>query len=1813
MSGCGCGQPIITSAPAVPRVDVETLLLCDVLADGTVAGLVLVEPVYDTSSGARVATRTVDPATGADYTVQGTLTDCAATDGDCDQFIGALCYQEPTTQYPSFTLHKFNDADPNHPGCLVGLDALDGDLPFIQYNDPITAWEGVYTSNTGTASNVEVSAPELGGFIDWSTFSPPIPSVPNAGIPAPYTGTAVFNGVTVTLDVFTASAITTGSQYLRMGGTEHFKLSFSSPVTMKFGTQGFADPAAGNDERFCNVTATGVVTGAGEIRTAFGLRDCTTGEMTWRDQVTGDEVDLTQAVVVPCPQQQDCASPTEPTATVGLCLADGTPIAVTVIRDCAGTVTSEGWLNLTTGAYSAGAPPAGTVACGDSRSIQVSGTFCDIDPATGDVLGLVLIEYTYDDTGAIASVRLVDAVTGDTYTPTGTVTTCPAGVEQPEQDAVVLCDTAADGTVTQFLRDFRRDENGTISGHSDYLLDGTAYTPAGTVGVCAPPCLNCETVTLCDSTANCAPASAADADWSPRYLTAADTAAPGVIALRKDVPGGGSAFWSGGSTVFPNVAADPDGGNDGVHYGIAGVVTAADFCPECIGPDDQVTITASGQAHNDGPGGGILTDGRWRILRDGGEANGAVPQLAQTTDSNRPTGSTWSFTATATVPWSDVLAGRIVLTLDLETRSNGAYKQWTASAFELCITPVTPAAGCGNTFRRTICRDCSGAIVSTTDYETDGVTPYTPVGAVGECVACTPPEVDACQHCETVLLCDEGADDPATITGQGVSSGTLSNGITWASKITSAVPSRLTNADGAWWNSTYAFPNPNIGPQTWTFNRPVDVEFSVYIQYAGTAFPTNNQVQLPAGVEPVALPTGFTYDAATRILTVDGTADQTCTNLTAPRKATSARFRTVDPVTSLTLQFLGIRIASCGQFGNWAFGAFEVVPPGQFLRTICRDCDGTVTSVTDTTLDGQTPYTLVGNPKQCQPQTCGGCETQQLCGPVERVVNGKFGGGTSGWTLTGNVAYDGTDPDASGGAGFLVYSQSEATPDGVASQTVTATAGKTYTFSARVGTRGSANAAALLVEVLSAGGTVLYSQTVTLPAGSTAWPAAGVVGPVDVRATDGTLTLRFTDKTVNTASTDVALDNVSLLETVSFLRTMCRNCDGTVTSVTDTKFDGTTPVTVAGEAHTCAPDTRHCETLTLCDFTPGTDRWAMVGAGESSLWGPGPNSSSRTATLDNGIAVTATSASGGILAGNVYPDTNGISMLASTAGARVTFSPSKPAQLRFVASLRPNAAYTLPVGAVIERLGTNHTYDPATRILAANASADWGGDQTANDQTANSTQVYVPVTTAAVPATVTNAGPTGSGILFDNLQASPADAQTFLRVICRDETGKVLSVTDTTLDGTTPYVPQGLVGDCSGGNDCCQPEQVCIQQDPQQRIEFISNEGQVYDGTVDPVWKWTPDTNGLPLNDPNFGPAVNASWYDMYRPSSYPTTRWTITDTDTNRPAGWITPHPDSGVAQSTPPRPGEGPAVPGNADWIGRAQFTLPAGADPDSIQIQVTVLNADQYTTGFRLNSGPWQAIPDGGFNPTDPPNNGLGVPYTFGPGQIPGAQPGVNTLYMRVHETVGGAAGVIAHMIATYTIARPEQRSWTRMVCCDGSVYYLDEDGAEQASLPEGWSVIPCGAVTSAPVVLCDDNGSFLRHVSYFPDGTMSVLDTDLLGAAYNPAGTVHACAGTTATVADQPVMTGIARYTNDGSLVDLKGTYPGLQSVTLTVLSGLVATGMSNTGASGVPIPAGLTMTWSVGDADDSSLDKALFQQQGNADYLLNWTYKGTAAG
>lgn len=184
--------------------------------------------------------------------------------------------------------------------------------------------------------------------------------------------------------------------------------------------------------------------------------------------------------------EEECASPTTPLATTGLCLADGTPIATVATRDCDGVVSTDGWINLLTNTYTAGQPPAGARACGETSAFDVSGVLCDVNES-GDVLGLVLIEVERGTDGEITGTRLINAADGSEYTLQGELTVCPSGVEQPEKDLIELCDLTDDGegtTATRFLRDYTRDENGAIVGYTDYTLDGQPYTPSGEVASC---------------------------------------------------------------------------------------------------------------------------------------------------------------------------------------------------------------------------------------------------------------------------------------------------------------------------------------------------------------------------------------------------------------------------------------------------------------------------------------------------------------------------------------------------------------------------------------------------------------------------------------------------------------------------------------------------------------------------------------------------------------------------------------------------------------------------------------------------------------------------------------------------------------------------------------------------------------------------------------------------------------------------------------------------------------------------------------------------------------------------------------------------------------------------------------------------------------------------------------------------------------------------------------------------------------------------------------------------------------------------------
>lgn len=227
--------------------------------------------------------------------------------------------------------------------------------------------------------------------------------------------------------------------------------------------------------------------GTGEVITSFLRKYVQTWSQEDGARVT-ESRDFTLdglQIYTPVGVAQDCEAGNRPFTMTGLCLPDGTPIG-TVYHRAGNTPAMDGWVNLRTGTFTAGAPPAGTVSCASGQSIQTTGVFCVTDDGTGDVLELVLIEYTYGPDGAIDSTRIVRAEDGSTYViPAGSsLDVCPAGTDTPSSEAVLLCDQITPGIVNRFIRDFRRDENGVIVGFSDYNFDGTPYTVTGTIEQC---------------------------------------------------------------------------------------------------------------------------------------------------------------------------------------------------------------------------------------------------------------------------------------------------------------------------------------------------------------------------------------------------------------------------------------------------------------------------------------------------------------------------------------------------------------------------------------------------------------------------------------------------------------------------------------------------------------------------------------------------------------------------------------------------------------------------------------------------------------------------------------------------------------------------------------------------------------------------------------------------------------------------------------------------------------------------------------------------------------------------------------------------------------------------------------------------------------------------------------------------------------------------------------------------------------------------------------------------------------------------------
>lgn len=147
--------------------------------------------------------------------------------------------------------------------------------------------------------------------------------------------------------------------------------------------------------------------------------------------------------------------------------------------------------------------------------------------------------------------------------------------------------------------------------------------------------------------------------------------------------------------------------------------------------------------------------------------------------------------------------------------------------------------------------------------------------------------------------------------------------------------------------------------------------------------------------------------------------------------------------------------------------------------------------------------------------------TQQI------VVNGSFESGLASWASSGNVVVQSGSPYApSDGGTLIVFNGGNSTPNGVISQTVPTTPGKTYTLDFDLGVF-SYNTAQQKMLVRVEGSGNLLNQTLTL-ARSGGSNVVWTPRTYTFVANSATSTLSFTDVSTATASLDLTLDRVRI-------------------------------------------------------------------------------------------------------------------------------------------------------------------------------------------------------------------------------------------------------------------------------------------------------------------------------------------------------------------------------------------------------------------------------------------------------------------------------------------------------------------------------------------------------------------------------------------------------------------------------------------------------------------------------------------------------------
>ncbi|MEW2066645.1 hypothetical protein [Streptomyces sp. NPDC007346] len=1102
---------------------------------------------------------------------------------------------------------------------------------------------------------------------------------------------------------------------------------------------------------------------------------------------------------------------------------------------------------------------------------------------------MVLVEYQYAADGSIASVRLVDAVTGETYVPAGEVRTCPAGVEQPERDMVQLCDVNDDesGTVqtVPFLRDYARDENGQITGHSDYTLDGAPYTPAGTVGVCPdePACPTaCETLPLCDTP----------------LVTAA---APVLVAASQS----GARTGTASNGVGWHTSSGTTGGNPDFFPISLFPVTATG--PFVLTLDRPAAVSWSARV-------GINSTATGRIVMPAGsELVDLSPAHAYDPATRTLTPATGAGQASANGESRFEHPGPVTELSFASDGTSGAPAIAQRSVGSFLLTPATVP------FLRTTCRDCTGLVLDTTDTLLDG-TPYEPVGTVG---VCHPPEAEPCASTvSTLRLCDldpnvEPGDDGKRCavpflrhlvhdcTGALVETrDTTMDGATLYTPVevvdcgSGGVPAMVEVP----WEVVDIQPDPDsaAGRGLIFSLSPIDDPDTV-----GTVRVTTSSGYNPGACPSTppnysyANPTTYTFapdqvlqDAATyvRCDLIDFDTFEPVTGLTPPpsRLGGTAYWdgTTVRPTASNgvgEMYYDGPPVTWSYRVGNTgggascsalSFAAVSLRPEGccsctgegsgssgRTVQEVCVVANAAPTVVMTWTRviedDGATIYYL--NPQgtrydntlpaghQIVPcpaeetEPCRNSSTILLCDlPTEggqgaptatdtdaapypwdsdpiRCVNPLPGGGQPLWDGGSVIA-----PAHSSGAGGCTLTQwltglaatlqadRPACDSGTVSLTVSVNALNQGPSASAVNYAGSlrlhrtdtgqrlADSGSILGGTPAGTARTMSATAVDIPA--ELLEAGQIVVALDVEAWD---------QTGNTGAAWALSEFTAEYEfqqdgcAQQFLRTVVTDCQtGETLTVVDTTLDGE-PYTVEGEPGQCqatgggsGSECTSCETLTLCDVqpdeSPGDPEIAyetipLAELGPAGSYGDG---SPVTGTLPNGVGYS-------VNVGEWGPGQGHYTFYPADGTQLWTFD--QPVYVRFGLrglNITPTECFVVPDGAIVESISPNHTWNESNRLLC-----EITGQSSAADES-----VFFfpePVTELPIVPSGSSTGGRGPGLIQVGLALDapvPGSSTTFLRTVCRDCSGAVISRTDTNLEGE-PYTPVGEVTVCGGDGD----------------------------------------------------------------------------------------------------------------------------------------------------------------------------------------------------------------------------------------------------------------------------------------------------------------------------------------------------------------------------------------------------------------------------